>query len=414
MEFKDKINQSVAAAVAKIMEKTLHPNQQKLDVHEPEKDELTADDFKNLRAKKKVKNEEVEQLDESDIENGYKIRMKHTDKGRIHSPSGEHVADVTREHGEGWRYHSGGKNWDGSETSKHYKTGVEKTKAAAAKKAVQAHMKEEIEQVDEAKKESKEDFDARQKRLVAAGNETAKNPDRLKKLSKIPGYSAAMNLAKKSTNEEVKDEYARKVDKYLKKKHAPDAPVKEEVEVVYEANIEPTSAKSRSHISNLSNPITNTVTHPSSGKEIGIITKQPSGEYYAHHSAAKLSHAESGTFDSKDKAHQFIRNAHAKAIKNNTLSDRWNKQKKLPQFAKEEVEQLDEYTPGPDGKTMIKGRAYGASKPESDYVKGPSDAELKKIEVEKKKKPVTEEHGSAPKKRGMMGLKAYLTSKKSE
>jgi hypothetical protein len=84
------------------------------------------------------------------------------------------------------------------------------------------------------------------------------------------------------------------------------------------------------------------VVHPSSGKEIGIITKQPSGEYYAHHSAAKLSHAESGTFDNKDKAHQFIRNAHAKAIKNNTLSDRWNKQKKLSQFAKEEVEQIDE------------------------------------------------------------------------
>ena len=41
----------------------LHPNQQKLDVHEPEKDELTADDFKKLRAKKEVKKEEVE-LDE--------------------------------------------------------------------------------------------------------------------------------------------------------------------------------------------------------------------------------------------------------------------------------------------------------------------------------------------------------------
>ena len=64
MEFKDKINQSVAAAVAKIMEKTLHPNQQKLDVHEPEKDELTADDFKKLRAKKGMKKEEVEQIDE--------------------------------------------------------------------------------------------------------------------------------------------------------------------------------------------------------------------------------------------------------------------------------------------------------------------------------------------------------------
>lgn len=33
---------------------------------------------------------------------------------------------------------------------------------------------------------------------------------------------------KKGVEEEVKDEYARKVDKYLKKKHAPDAPVKEE------------------------------------------------------------------------------------------------------------------------------------------------------------------------------------------
>jgi len=40
----------------------LHPNQQQLDVHEPEKDELTADDFKKLRAKKEVKKEEVEQI----------------------------------------------------------------------------------------------------------------------------------------------------------------------------------------------------------------------------------------------------------------------------------------------------------------------------------------------------------------
>jgi len=56
---------------------------------------------------------------------------------------------------------------------------------------------------------------------------------------------------------------------------------------------------------------------------------------------------------------------------------------------KEEVEKLDEYTPGPGGKTMIKGRAYGASKPEPhavDTIKGPNDAELKKIEAEKKKK----------------------------
>ena len=37
----------------------LHPNQQKLDVHEPEKDNLTAQDFKMLRAKKKPKVNEV-------------------------------------------------------------------------------------------------------------------------------------------------------------------------------------------------------------------------------------------------------------------------------------------------------------------------------------------------------------------
>ena len=66
----------VAAVAARIMageqvqqklDEKLHPNQQKLDVHEPEKDELTADDFKKLRAGKKpdVKKEEIEQQDEA-------------------------------------------------------------------------------------------------------------------------------------------------------------------------------------------------------------------------------------------------------------------------------------------------------------------------------------------------------------
>jgi hypothetical protein len=60
----------VADVAAKIMygqqpvTEKLHPNQQQLDVHEPEKDELTADDFKKLRAKKEVKKEEVESIDE--------------------------------------------------------------------------------------------------------------------------------------------------------------------------------------------------------------------------------------------------------------------------------------------------------------------------------------------------------------
>jgi hypothetical protein len=44
---------SVEGAVEKIMNEKLHPNQQVLDVHEPEKDKLTAKDFEMLRKKKK-------------------------------------------------------------------------------------------------------------------------------------------------------------------------------------------------------------------------------------------------------------------------------------------------------------------------------------------------------------------------
>ena len=83
--------------------------------------------------------EEIENLSEQDIDNGYKIKMKHSDKGRIHAPSGEHIADVTKHESGGWAYHSGNSKWDGSENSPHYKTGVEKTKSAAAKKAAQIH-----------------------------------------------------------------------------------------------------------------------------------------------------------------------------------------------------------------------------------------------------------------------------------
>lgn len=59
---------------------------------------------------------------------------------------------------------------------------------------------------------------------------------------------------------------------------------------------------------------------------------------------------------------------------------------------KEEVEQLDEYE-SKDGvyKHQAKPGRYGGSEAESDYVKGPSDKDLKKIEGEKKKKSVKEE-----------------------
>jgi hypothetical protein len=56
---------------------------------------------------------------------------------------------------------------------------------------------------EEASKESKKDFQDRQQRLAAAGAETAKDPARMKRMSSIPGYSAAMDLAKKSVKEEA-------------------------------------------------------------------------------------------------------------------------------------------------------------------------------------------------------------------
>lgn len=49
----NKTIRDVADVAAKIMAEKLHPNQQVLDVHEPEKDKLTAQDFKKLRAMKK-------------------------------------------------------------------------------------------------------------------------------------------------------------------------------------------------------------------------------------------------------------------------------------------------------------------------------------------------------------------------
>ena len=69
--FNQKTTKNVADIVAQIMSEKLHPNQQKLDVHEPEKDELTSNDFKKLRAGKKADvKEEAEQLKEYESKGG--------------------------------------------------------------------------------------------------------------------------------------------------------------------------------------------------------------------------------------------------------------------------------------------------------------------------------------------------------
>lgn len=63
-----KYNSLQQAVIGVLQEKKIkHPNQQVLDVHEPEKDELTAADFKKLRAGKKA-NEELTLDDFTDEE----------------------------------------------------------------------------------------------------------------------------------------------------------------------------------------------------------------------------------------------------------------------------------------------------------------------------------------------------------
>jgi len=126
----------VADAVTKIMmdEKALHPNQQKLDVHEPEKDEITADDFKKLRAKKEVKKEEVEELDELSKDTlGSYIKKANYSGGMADFKHGR-IAD---------------RRGDSKEKTALAATSHKRTKGIST--AVDKLSKEEVEQIDEYK-----------------------------------------------------------------------------------------------------------------------------------------------------------------------------------------------------------------------------------------------------------------------
>ena len=130
----------VADVAAKIMygqqpvTEKLHPNQQQLDVHEPEKDELTADDFKKLRAKKEVKKEEVEELDElSKNTLGSYIKKANFAGGMADFKHGR-IAD---------------KRGDSKEKTALAATSHKRTKGIST--AVDKLSKEEVEQMDEVK-----------------------------------------------------------------------------------------------------------------------------------------------------------------------------------------------------------------------------------------------------------------------
>ena len=121
----------VAEAVARIMmgEKALHPNQQKLDVHEPEKDELTSADFKKLRSMKK---EEIEELDE-----GKMGQLAADLKDLSHD-------EFTKEYGKPKSH------FDPTNFKKPVQPGKEMDRAKAlAQRGMTSMKKEEVEEVDE-------------------------------------------------------------------------------------------------------------------------------------------------------------------------------------------------------------------------------------------------------------------------
>ena len=80
----------------------MHPNQQVLDVHEPEKDELTAKDFEMLRAGKKQKpvKESIEALDEGKMEKMSLSSLWHQHaKHTYHSDQGYGIGDGSMKNG---------------------------------------------------------------------------------------------------------------------------------------------------------------------------------------------------------------------------------------------------------------------------------------------------------------------------
>jgi len=98
---------------------------------------------------------------------------------------------------------------------------------------------------------------------------------------------------------------------------------------------------------------------------------------------------------SKDTLHSYVKKSFSDKEKPNLNTPERQKglRKATSRLYKEDEEQIDEVKMADLPVTRVQGRAYGASKPEPhavDTIKGPNDAELKKIEAEKKKKKFSE------------------------
>jgi hypothetical protein len=184
-------NDALADAVKEILQQEALKGDQHL-IDKNKNNKVDAHDFKILRGEKKTVKEE-ENVDE-EVKDEYARKVDKYLKKKYNKEEenvDEGIKDIAKK---AFKALTGGSDEDQLKALQK-RTGVPQT----GKKPTQ---KEEVE-LDEGKEESKKDFDDRQKRLAAASAETAKDPKRLERLSKIPGYSAAMDLAKKTTKEEV-------------------------------------------------------------------------------------------------------------------------------------------------------------------------------------------------------------------
>jgi len=191
----------------------LKGNQHKIDKNKNNK--IDAHDFKILRGEKKVNEEQVEEADTSvKIPTATGTRVlghRYGNAAKTHRDSMADPFAVVKGPGQKDMEALGKKMAKKEEIDPNVTTTDTLTGRVAGKSAnpfLKAKVKLNVneEDLDEDNKESEKDFQDRQKRLAAAGAETAKDPARLKRMSGIPGYTAAMDLAKKTTTKEEVEE----------------------------------------------------------------------------------------------------------------------------------------------------------------------------------------------------------------
>ena len=190
----------------------LKGNQHKIDKNKNNK--IDAHDFKLLRGEKKVNEEEQVEEDTSvKIPTATGTRVLGHRYGNAAKTHRDSMADPfaivkgpkDKDLGDLEKKMTKKEEIDPNVTTTDTLTGRVAGKSANPFLKAKVKLNVNEEDLDEANKESEKDFQDRQKRLAAAGAETAKDPARLKRMSGIPGYTAAMDLAKKTTKEEVEE-----------------------------------------------------------------------------------------------------------------------------------------------------------------------------------------------------------------